>query len=205
MINRQNKTHIEYCRHINLYFSVLPESEYEELITVQHHTSLIGSTQKLLSLEAPKLDEEVTTEKNPPIETTTNATTLTPIVENTAGPEDSIVSTFTKGRRRRSLNACEDACYEVSLVHFEISFDLKASNFKIKNDDILIFNKPVKFSEILIDPNTYDRNTGSYRMFEEIEIYFHPNDNFFADVAKIRYESIQAQYSSLPKRNNKSH
>ena len=205
MINRQNITHIEYCRHINIYVWVFPESEYEELITVQHHTSLLGSTQKLLSLEAPKLDEEVTKEKNPPIKTKTKATTLTSIVENTAGPEDSIVSTFTESRRRRSLNACEDACYEVSLVHFEISFDLKASNFKIKNDDKLIFDKNVNFSEILIDPNTYDQNTGSYRMFEEIEINFHSNVNFFADVAKIRYESIPAQYSSLPKRNNKSH
>ena len=194
MINRQNESHIEYCKHIDIDFWFLPESEDEELITVQHHTSVLGSTQELLSLRAPTLDEEippeeVTSEELLLTEITTDAITLAAIVESPAGPKDSIVSTFSNlARRRRSLNACEDACYEVSLEHFEISFDLEASNFKIKNDDKLIFNKNVNFSEILTD--------------QEMEIHFEAYDNFFADVPKIRYENFPRQYSSLPKRKN---
>ena len=189
MINGQNESHIEYCKHFDIDFWFLPESEDEELITVQHHTSLLDSTQKLSSLELPTLDEEVTTEKISSTETTTDATTLTAVLENTAGPEDSMVSTFSNlARRRRSLNACEDACYEVSLEHFEISFDLEASNFKIKNDDKLIFNKNVNFSEILTD--------------QKMEVHFEAYDNFFVDVPKIRYENFPRQYSSSPKRKN---
>ena len=189
MINGQNESHIEYCKHFDIDFWFLPESEDEELITVQHHTSLLDSTQKLSSLELPTLDEEVTTKSISSTDTTTDATTLTAVLENTAGPEDSMVSTFSNlARRRRFLNACEDACYEVSLEHFEISFDLEASNFKIKNDDKLIFNKTVNFTEILTD--------------QEMEVHFEAYDNFFVDVPKIRYENFPRQYSSSPKRKN---
>ena len=200
MINRQNESHIEYCKHFDIVFWFLPESEDEELITVQHHTSVLGSTQELLSLRAPTLDEEIT----PPEVTsgellttqiTTDAATLTAIAES-LGPIASMVPLSSKSRRRRSINSCEDACYEVSIVDFEMSFNLETSNFQIKNGNQLIFNKAVNLSEILID-----RNTG-HQILEDIEIKFHANENFFADVPKIRYESIPAHYSSLPKRNN---
>ena len=185
LINRQNTTHIEYCRYIDIDFWFLPDSVYEELITVKHYTSLLGSSEELPSTELPKLDEGVTSVEVSPTET---ATTVTPtaILEGPASTVDHNVGPVS--RRRRSLNNCEDACYEISLVQFEMSFDLETSNFKIENEDELLFSKIVNLSEMMVD--------------EEVEVYFEPNENFFAGVSKIRYESIPRQYSSLPKRKN---
>ena len=197
MINRQNLTHVEYCKHIDIVFEFLPESDHAESIPVQHHTSLLGKTQEQLSLDEEITPEEVTSGELLTTQITTDATTLTAIAES-LGQKASMVPPSSKSRRRRSINSCEDACYEVSIVHFEISFDLETSNFQIRDGNELIFGKTVNFTEILID-----RNTG-HQILEDIEIKFHANENFFADVPKIRYESIPAQYSSLPKRNNKS-
>ena len=184
LINRQNTTHIEYCRYIDIDFWFLPD---HELITLKHYTftSLLGSTEELPSVELPTLDEGVTSVEVSPTET---ATTVTPtvIVEGPASTVDHNVGPVS--RRRRSLNNCEDACYEISLVQFEMSFDLETSNFRIENEDELLFSKIVNLSEMMVD--------------EEVEVYFEPNENFFAGVSKIRYESIPRQYSSLPKRKN---
>ena len=203
MINRKNLTHVEYCKHIDIVFEFLPGSDYAESIKVQHHTSLLGKTQQQLSLRAPTLFAEITPEAVTsgellPTEITTDATTLAAIVESPAGQKDSMVTPSGKSRRRRSIKNCEDACYEVSIVHFEISFNPETSNFQIRNGKELIFNEIVNVTDILID-----RDTG-YQILEDIEIKFHDNENFYADVPKIRYESIPAQYSPLPKRNNKS-
>ena len=190
MINRQNLTHVEYCKHIDIVFVFLPKSDNEEVITVQHHTSLLGKTQQQTSLEQQKPDEEETPYKVSLAETTLADTILEGTVESGSKNGNS--------RQRRSINSCEDACYEVSIVHFEISFNLETSYFQINNGPELIFDKTVNFSEILID-----RNTG-HQILEDTEIKFQANENFFADVPKIRYESIPAQYSSLPKRNIES-
>ena len=174
LINRQNNTHIEYCRHIDITF--LLSRLGGDIITLQHHTSLLGSTQGEQSYE------KIAPPKTPMEATITSASAFEGLADP-FGP---------KARRRRSLNNCDDACYEISLMHFEISFDMEMSNFTIKNEDRLIFNKTLNNFDVMM-------------IGQEVEIEFHANENFFVDVSKMRYESIPPQYSTLPKRNIKNH
>ena len=182
LINHRNQTHIEYCRHININFELPFVSE--EIVSIQHQTALLESTHEpFASAVEPILDEKdslvgsILTKPTPKAATTLSATTE---------DSDEVVG---HSARRRSLNSCEDACYEISLLNFEISFDIETNDFKITNEDQLVFSKILDNPELLID--------------QEIEIHF--NLNKFVDVPKIRYESIPARYSSLPKRNNELH
>ena len=182
LINHRNQTHIEYCRHININFELKSDLS-EEIVSIQHHTTLLESTHEPFSIAVETLDEKDSLEEAILTKPTPKAaTTLTASSEHA----DEVVG---HSARRRSLNSCEDACYEISLLNFEISFDIETNDFKITNEDQLVFSKILDCPELLID--------------REIEIDF--NLNSFVDVPKIRYESIPARYSSLPKRNNELH
>lgn len=184
LIHHRNNTHIEYCRHIDINFGIESNSN-PEMITIRHHTSLLDSIQEPVSMTEESISDANDTSEE------TRLTNTIPIATPTMTVESEPLE-LDAARRRRSLNSSEDACYEISIVHFEISFDMETSKLKIKDG-----SKPI-FSKIL---DIYDR-----RMIgQELEIYFHAHENFFADVSKIRYESIPTQFSSLPKRNNESH